>query len=135
MHGWQARTFPELKVVHFGLVGGGAGGAMRARFKGGRVNADLGFHPLFLLARTVYTVKERPYLLGSLADLVGFAVARRRTAVRLSTVRLFASCVESSSPSSDDWCSRVARVTQGSEPSEGRSAAQVICYPTFGVVA
>ena len=90
MHGWQTRTFPELKVVHFGLVGGGAGGPIRARFKGGRVNADVGFHPLYLLARTVYRVKDRPYLLCSLAELAGFAVGKasnRRPSLDREVVR------------------------------------------------
>jgi glycosyltransferase involved in cell wall biosynthesis len=78
MYGWQTRTFPELKVVHFGLVGAGAGGPLKARFKWGRVHFDLGYHPLFQLARSVYRVKERPYLLGSLAEMVGFAVGKAR---------------------------------------------------------
>jgi len=78
MYGWKTRTFPDLKVVHFGLVGAGAGGPLKARFKGGRVNSDLGYHPLFLLARSVYRVKEQPYLLGSLAELIGFAVGKAR---------------------------------------------------------
>ena len=78
MHGWRTRTFPELKVVHFGLVGAGAGGPLKARFKWGRVNCDLGYHPLFQLARAVYRVKERPYLLGSIAELAGFAVSKAR---------------------------------------------------------
>jgi len=78
MYGWQTRTFPELKVVHFGLVGAGAGGPLKARFKWGRVNFDLGYHPLFQLARAAYRVKERPYLLGSLAEMIGFAVGKAR---------------------------------------------------------
>jgi glycosyltransferase involved in cell wall biosynthesis len=76
MYGWQTRTFPELTVVHFGLVGAGAGGPLKARFKWGRANSDLGYHPLFQLARSVYRVKEQPYLLGSLAELLGFAVGK-----------------------------------------------------------
>ena len=78
MYGWRTRTFPELKVVHFGLVGGGASGALKARFKWGRVHSDLGYHPVFQLARSVYRVRERPYLLGSLAELIGFAVDKVR---------------------------------------------------------
>jgi glycosyltransferase involved in cell wall biosynthesis len=76
MHGWQTRTIPELKVAHFGLVGAGAGRPLKARFKWGRANFDLGYHPLFQLARSVYRVKEQPYLLGSLAELIGFAVGK-----------------------------------------------------------
>jgi hypothetical protein len=78
MHGWRTRTFPELKVVHFGLVGAGAGGRLKARFKWGRANFDLGYHPAFQLARSVYRVMEQPFLLGSLAELLGFAVGKTR---------------------------------------------------------
>jgi glycosyltransferase involved in cell wall biosynthesis len=76
MYGWQTRTIPELKVVHYGLVGAGAGGPLKARFKWGRANFDLGYHPLFQLARSIYRVKEQPCLLGSLAELAGFMVGK-----------------------------------------------------------
>ena len=76
MHGWRTRTFPELAVVHFGLVGAGAGGALKARFKWGRMNFSLGYHPLFQVARSAYRVLERPYVIGSLAELAGFVVGR-----------------------------------------------------------
>jgi glycosyltransferase involved in cell wall biosynthesis len=76
MHGWKTKTFPELKVIHFGLVGGAAGGPLKARFKWGRMNFNLGYHPLFQLARSVYRLKDRPYLLGSLAELIGFAAGK-----------------------------------------------------------
>jgi glycosyltransferase involved in cell wall biosynthesis len=90
MHGWQTRTFPELKVVHFGLVGAGAGGPLKARFKWGRMNFHLGYHPLFQLARSVYRIGERPLLLGSLAELAGFTVGKtqdRRPSVDGELVR------------------------------------------------
>ena len=64
MHGWQTRTLPELKVVHFGLVGAGAGGPLKARFKWGRMNFHLGYHPLFQLARSVYRAGEPPLCAG-----------------------------------------------------------------------
>lgn len=78
MHGWKTRTFPELKVVHYGLVGAGAGGAVRARVQWGRRNFNLGYHPLFQLARSAYRVRERPYVLGGLAEVVGFVIGRVR---------------------------------------------------------
>jgi glycosyltransferase involved in cell wall biosynthesis len=76
MHGWQTRTFPGLEVTHFGPVGGGAGGRLKARFKWGRMNFHLGYHPLFQLARSIYRSKEPPVVLGGMAELVGFAVGR-----------------------------------------------------------
>ena len=54
------------------------------------MNFNLGFHPLFQVARSVYRVGERPYLLGSLAELLGFAVGKardRRPAVDRALVR------------------------------------------------
>ncbi len=90
MLGWQTRTFPELKVVHFGLVGAGAGGPLKARFKWGRMNFHLGYHPLFQLARSMYRVWERPFLLGSLAELLGFTLGKtqdRRPSVDRDLVR------------------------------------------------
>jgi biofilm PGA synthesis N-glycosyltransferase PgaC len=78
MHGWKTRTFPEIKVVHFGLVGAGAGRPIKARFQWGRRNFNLGYHPLFQLARSAYRVQERPYVLGGLAELVGFVVGKAR---------------------------------------------------------
>jgi glycosyltransferase involved in cell wall biosynthesis len=90
MHGWQTKTFPELKVQHFGLVGAGAGRPLKARFKWGRMNFHLGYHPLFQLARSAYRVGERPFLLGSFAELLGFTVGKaqdRRPSVDREIVR------------------------------------------------
>jgi glycosyltransferase involved in cell wall biosynthesis len=84
------RDWASRKVLHFGLVGAGAGGPLKARFKWGRMNFHLGYHPLFQLARSVYRVGERPFLLGSLAELLGFTVGKtqgRRPSVDGELVR------------------------------------------------
>ena len=75
MHGWRTRTFPELEVVHHGLVGAAAGGPLRSRFQRGRRNFGLGYHPLFQIARSIYRAQERPYVGGGLAELAGFVAA------------------------------------------------------------
>ncbi len=78
MHGWETRTIRQLPVTHFGLVGTAAGGRTRARFKWGRMNYSLGYHPLYQLARATYRLRESPLVLGSLAELCGFAVGKLR---------------------------------------------------------
>lgn len=80
MNGWRVRTFPELIVRHHGIVGEGAGCRIQARFKWGQMNYLIGYHPAYQLARSVYRTFEKPWLLGSLAECLGyaFACARRR---------------------------------------------------------
>ena len=78
MHGWRVRTIPELEVKHHGMVGAGAGGRLRARFKWGEMNFLIGYHPLYQLARSVYRSVEAPVLFGSLAEIAGFTAARLR---------------------------------------------------------
>ena len=54
------------------------------------MNADSGYYPVYLLARTVYRVKERPYLLGRFAESAGFAVGKasnRRPSLDRDVVR------------------------------------------------
>lgn len=75
MHGWETRTFPELRVRHDGLVGASAGGPLRARFTLGRVTFSLGYLALYELARCAFRAGERPRVLGSIAELAGFAYA------------------------------------------------------------
>jgi len=77
MRGWVVRTFPELEVMHYGYVGRGAGSRMRARFKYGRMCFALGYHPLFQLVRLVFRISEKPYVLGSMAELAGYLEAGR----------------------------------------------------------
>jgi len=72
MKDWEVRTFPDLQVIHYGIVGEQAGSRLRARFKWGRMNYSLGYHPLYQIARCAYRSIERPYLLGSLAEVMGF---------------------------------------------------------------
>lgn len=72
MHGWRTRTFPELRVLHDGLVGTSAGSRTRARFKWGRMNFALGYHPFYQVARALYRCSEKPYVVGSLAELLGY---------------------------------------------------------------
>ncbi len=49
MHGWDVHTFADLMVRHYGRVTTGARNVLATRFKKGRINHALGYHPLFQL--------------------------------------------------------------------------------------
>jgi len=68
--GWKVRTYPMLKVFHHrerGVVD-----VIRTRFKRGAGYYRLGYHPVFLLARCVFRLRERPALIASVSILWGY---------------------------------------------------------------
>jgi poly-beta-1,6-N-acetyl-D-glucosamine synthase len=90
MLGWEVRTLPELEVIHYGYVGRGAGGRLKARVKYGKMFFMLGYHPLFQALRLLFRISEKPFLIGSIAEMVGFIEARlrfRRPALKAEIVR------------------------------------------------
>jgi len=74
MRGWQTRAFPEYEAVHYRPVGVRRGASiLRARFRQGMQEYDLGTHPVFMVAKSARrAILEKPYLLGSVARLLGF---------------------------------------------------------------
>ena len=75
MNGWDVETFIELKVLHHRRVGNGATSLLSARFKDGIKFHQLGYHPIFQIIRLAYRLTDRPYLLGSAFQLVGYIYA------------------------------------------------------------
>lgn len=71
MLGWTTKTFPLLKLIQHKPTGG-ADGNWRNWFKNGRANYITGYHPLFMLAKCAKRVKNKPFLLESIALLAGF---------------------------------------------------------------
>ncbi len=80
MRGWKAWSFPELKVIHRRPTGlGNAKSILRARFLLGLYEYGLGSHPLFVLTKYLRrSLIEKPYLVGSMAALVGFLYGSAR---------------------------------------------------------
>ena len=78
MKDWEVRTFDDHVVLHQGVVGAREGSRLRSRFRWGQMNFHLGYAPSFELTRCVYRVRDKPILLGSLAELLGFVVTRLR---------------------------------------------------------
>lgn len=71
MLGWNTYSFSELQLIHHRLTGT-AEGLLRDRVKYGSVCFICGYHPLYVLARCLYRLPRKPYILGSLAILFGF---------------------------------------------------------------
>lgn len=74
MRGWQTRSFSEYEAIHYRPVGVRKGSTiLRARFRQGMQEYDLGTHPVFMVAKSVRrAILESPYLLGSAARLLGY---------------------------------------------------------------
>jgi len=71
LHGWQTRTFPDLKIVQHKPTGA-ADGAWRNAFKNGLANYVTGYHPIFMLAKCLKRAVRRPDLVESAALFCGF---------------------------------------------------------------
>lgn len=74
MNGWETRSFPRYPAIHHRPVGTRGGThILRARFRQGLAEYNIGTHPLFMLAKSVRRAfLEKPYLLGSAARFLGF---------------------------------------------------------------
>jgi glycosyltransferase involved in cell wall biosynthesis len=85
MHGWQTRTFTENVCLHHRQMGTAMQGALKAKFKTGMKDYTVGNHPLWELVRTIYQMKNGPFVIGGLALGLGYAWSLiRRVEVPLS---------------------------------------------------
>jgi poly-beta-1,6-N-acetyl-D-glucosamine synthase len=71
MLGWSTRSFLHLQVSHSRFTGA-AEGAWKDCVKNGRANYVAGYHPLFMLIKSMRRTVKRPYLTGSVGLLWGF---------------------------------------------------------------
>jgi poly-beta-1,6-N-acetyl-D-glucosamine synthase len=71
MLGWQTYSFRELKVIQLRETGG-ANGIWGDSFKNGRANYIVGYHPLFMAAKCLRRLRQRPYCIISVALWCGF---------------------------------------------------------------
>lgn len=72
MRGWQAQSFPELKIYHQRHTGGG-GSQLQSAFRQGRMEYHLGYDVLFEFMKCIGRMKERPFLVAGIARMVGFS--------------------------------------------------------------
>lgn len=71
---WQTRTFPDLVLTQLRPTGS-AQGQWRDWLKGGEGSYLIGYHPIFLFARSILRARRSPYLIASTGLLVGYVRA------------------------------------------------------------
>jgi len=77
MKGWQTRTFTEKVCFHNRKLGVGSAspGKLRTQFHYGRKAYLVGGHPLWECSRGVFQMREKPFMLGGLWFITGYAWA------------------------------------------------------------
>lgn len=72
MKGWEVKTISDQIVLHYGNV---TYAEFKQRFLRGYGFYTLGYHPLFHFMRCIYRIKEKPVVIGSIAEISGYVYA------------------------------------------------------------
>jgi len=78
MKGWKTKTFTEKVCQHHRPMGTAQRGILTARFRGGGKDYAIGNHPAWELFRAIYQMSKRPFVIGSLLLVSGYAWAAIR---------------------------------------------------------
>jgi glycosyltransferase involved in cell wall biosynthesis len=72
MNGWKTRTFTDKVSFHHRKIGTGNNSPLMVCFHYGRKAYYVGGHPLWIMLRGVFQMRQRPYLLAGLFFQAGF---------------------------------------------------------------
>ncbi len=72
MMGWDVESIPELKIFHHRPTGA-AGGTLRSSYRLGKLDYSFGTYPLFEFIKCAIRLPHKPFLIGGLVRLAGFA--------------------------------------------------------------
>jgi hypothetical protein len=75
MLGWGSASFSDILMNHHRWTGASLG-KWGGIVKNGKTDYVSGYHPIFLIAKCVKKLFDRPYILGSLALAYGYVAAR-----------------------------------------------------------
>jgi poly-beta-1,6-N-acetyl-D-glucosamine synthase len=87
MLGWSTHSFRELELQHHRWTGA-AYGRWGGIVKNGKTDYVSGYHPLFLAAKSVARLWQRPYVVGSVALLYGYIAAYLQKTPRVDDPQL-----------------------------------------------
>lgn len=74
INGWTTERFTDLKIVHFRKMAS-RNGLWEGKIRTGRNFYITGYHPLFLIFRSIYRITERPFFIESLGVIYGYLKA------------------------------------------------------------
>jgi glycosyltransferase involved in cell wall biosynthesis len=69
--GWKTMTFSDIKLIHHRRAGS-KDGVWTNWVKNGRANYIVGYHPAFMLFKSISRIPRRPFGIGGIGLLVGF---------------------------------------------------------------
>lgn len=72
MKGWKTETFTDKFCLHHRKMGTAKANIVIAAFKSGYGDYQMGVHPLWQIARSVYQMTRQPFILGGLLLLTGY---------------------------------------------------------------
>ncbi len=72
MKGWKTRTFTGRLCIHHRVMNTAQHGVLKAKFKLGAKDYSFGNHPAWELFRTLYQMRNPPFVLGGLALGAGY---------------------------------------------------------------
>lgn len=72
MMGWEARSIPELKIFHHRPTGAGSG-QYRGKYRLGKLDYSFGTYPIFEIIKCAVRIPHKPFLIGSIVRMAGFA--------------------------------------------------------------
>jgi hypothetical protein len=75
MHGWRTWSFADLRVLHHKTAKEKNRHPLGGKFHAGKMERAMGYHPLYEAAKCLGHLRRRPVILGSLAQLSGYAWA------------------------------------------------------------
>jgi poly-beta-1,6-N-acetyl-D-glucosamine synthase len=71
MLGWETRSFPDITLLQHRYTGN-ADGAWKNAIKNGRANYICGYHPIFMLLKTIKRCFQKPYLVDACGLMTGY---------------------------------------------------------------
>lgn len=72
--GWRVQSFLELPIYHYRFTGA-ATGFLKSCIEQGQGAYRMGYHPLFMIARGIRRMTDRPYLIGGAAMVGAYFMA------------------------------------------------------------